>query len=593
MIVNITKRKRAEESLKLNEARLEVLLRLTHMTEASLEQIADYALEEAIKLTKSAMGFLGFMDPDETTMNMHAWSEAAMAQCSIVDRPLYFSITEAGLWGEAVRQRKPLIVNDYAAPDLNKKGYPEGHAPLSRLLTIPVFEEQRIVAVVAVANKAAVYDTADVRQLTLLMDGMWRIVRYRQAKETLQQRNRQLALLYHTGHALSASLDPGLVFTTLLEELWHMLDVTACSVWLLDPATGELVCEHATGPKSEIVRGWRLTPGQGIAGWAAQRGESVITPDARTDERYFQGVDQQTGLALCSLLTVPLQTRSGVIGVIQAMDTEVDRFDGTSLQLLESLATGAANAISNARLFEEVQNSRERLQALSQRLVDAQETERRRIARELHDVIGQALTAIKINMQAARRRLDSPEPEAYDPRVEQSLAKVIENVEQTLQQVRDLSTELRPSLLDDLGLAPALRWYLDRQAQQVGFSSQFVADPALERRLPPHLEIACFRIAQEALTNVARHAQAQWVTIEMHELDGELALRITDDGVGFDVGRALQDATHGASMGLLGMQERAALVGGKIEIESAPAQGAAIHVRLPLALSHETEEQPR
>ena len=413
------------------------------------------------------------------------------------------------------------------------------------------------------------------------------------AEEALRQRNRQLTLLDHAGRVLNDSLDPGRVLTALLEELWRMLDVTACSVWLLDPATGELVCEHATGPKNGIVRGWRLAPGQGIAGWVAQHGESMITPDTRTDERYFKGVEQQTGLALRSLITVPLQTRSGVIGVIQAVDTEVDRFDEASLQLLESLASAAAVAIGNARLFEEVQNSQERLQVLSQRLVDAQETERRRIARELHAVIGQALTAVKINLQAAQRLLESPDPEACAPRVEQRLGDVIENVEQTLQQVRDLSTELRPSLLDDLGLAPALRWYLDRQAQQVGFSAQFIADPTLERRLSPHLEIACFRITQEALTNVARHAQAQWVTLQMHERGEELALRITDDGVGFDVGRALQDAAHGASMGLLSMQERAALAGGEIEIASAPAQGTAIRVRLPFALPPETEEQPR
>jgi len=414
------------------------------------------------------------------------------------------------------------------------------------------------------------------------------------ASEALQERNRQLALLNQASRAINASLDSEQVLATVLAAVQRIMDVTGCSIWLLDPATGELVCQHATGPQQEIVRGSRLAPGQGLAGWVASRGESAIVADARADERHFKGVDQRTGLGLRSILTVPLQTWSGgraiearVSGVIQAVDTESDHFDETSQQLLEALATTAAVAVNNAVLFEEVQRSQERLQALSQRLVDAQETERRRVARELHDVIGQALTAVKINLQATQRLI----PATPGTRVEQGLESIIDNVEHTLQQVRDLSVDLRPSLLDDLGLAPALRWYLDRQAQRVGFSAQFVAAPALERRLPPHLEIACFRIVQEALTNVARHAQAQRVKVELRERDGELTLRIADDGGGFDVERALRNTAHGASLGLLSMQERATLVGGQIEIESSPAQGTAITVRLPLARSRETEVQ--
>jgi PAS domain S-box-containing protein len=702
--LDITAQVCANAALKLNEARIEALLELSQMTETSMERIADFALEKAIQLTQSAMGFLGFMDQEETRMRIHAWSQEAMAECAVVDYPLHFPVTEAGLWGEAVRQRRPIIVNDYTAPDLPKKGYPEGHTPLARLLTIPVLDGRRIVAVAAVANKAAPYDDADVRQLTLLMNGMWRIARHRQAEEALRtseeklrtlfailpvgisvlnhereivemnpalgavldispeglqegayrrrtylrgdgapmssdefastraiqeqraihdvdtgiikedgaviwtavsaaplphggavlavlditgrkkmeealaQHNRRLALLNHAGQALNASLDPAQVLNTLLAEIQRTLNVTACSVWLRDPDSGELVCQHATGAQNEMVRGRRLVPGQGLAGWVMRSGQSLIVPDAQADERYFAGVDQLTGLALRSILTVPLITRNGVIGVIQAVDTAADAFDATSLQLLEPLATIAATAISNAGLFEAVQSSQERLQTLSQRLVEAQETERRRVARELHDVIGQALTVVKINVQATQRLLEVPTSGA---RLHASLERVVTGVDDALQQVRNLSVALRPSLLDDLGLAPAVRWYLDRQAQQVGFTAQFVADPALERRLPPHVEIACFRIVQEALTNIARHAQAQQVRVEMTEQNAELILRIRDDGVGFDVPQAVRDGARGASLGLLSMQERAALAGGRAEFVSHPAEGTTVTVRLP------------
>ncbi len=194
----------------------------------------------------------------------------------------------------------------------------------------------------------------------------------------------------------------------------------------------------------------------------------------------------------------------------------------------------------------ERQQAEEALQILSRQLLEAQENERRHIARELHDEIGQALTAVKIYLQAAQRT-----PEALVSYLEDSISIV----DRTLQQVRTLSLDLRPALLDDLGLVVALRWYVDRQAQRTGFTAQFVAD-APETRPRPDIETACFRVAQEALTNVARHARAQQVRVELRQRDTELHLLIRDDGKGFDVRAAQERAAQGASMGLLGMQER-------------------------------------
>jgi signal transduction histidine kinase len=228
------------------------------------------------------------------------------------------------------------------------------------------------------------------------------------------------------------------------------------------------------------------------------------------------------------------------------------------------------------------QHAEETLQVLSRQLLEAQENERRHIARELHDEIGQALTAVKINLQAAQRT-----PAALDAYLEDSTSIV----DRTLQQVRTLSLDLRPALLDDLGLGAALRWYVDRQAQRAGFTVQFVIDP-LEPRPRPELETACFRVAQEALTNVLRHAQAQHVRVELRQSGTELHLLIRDDGTGFDVHAAQQRAEQGASLGLLGMQERVWLVGGQIEIASAAAQGTEIRVRFPLHHGSQPASRP-
>jgi len=185
------------------------------------------------------------------------------------------------------------------------------------------------------------------------------ITERKRAEEALRQRNRELALLNQASQAFTSTLDLDQVLANVLEEIRRLLDVTASSVWLTDPETDELVCQQATGSKSETVRGWRLSPGQGLAGRVARTGESLIVPDTRTNEHYFKGIDQQTGLPLRSVLAVPLRVRDSVIGVAQVVDTEIDRFQPTDLRLVESLATPAAIAIENAQLYEQARRDAE------------------------------------------------------------------------------------------------------------------------------------------------------------------------------------------------------------------------------------------
>lgn len=223
---------------------------------------------------------------------------------------------------------------------------------------------------------------------------------------------------------------------------------------------------------------------------------------------------------------------------------------------------------------KERKHASHKLQALSQRLVEAQESERRSIARELHDEIGQSLTAAELNLQAALKSRGTVS-------VERRLQESISAVERVLEQVHDLSLNLRPSMLDDLGLEPALRWYTHRQADLRGLRAEF--RPAqLEERLDPVIETECFRVAQEALTNVVRHSKARAVTVELTLRNGHLHLCVRDDGVGFDVGGLRGKAVRGASLGLLSMEERASLAGGGLELNSRPGCGTEVHAWFPL-----------
>ena len=218
------------------------------------------------------------------------------------------------------------------------------------------------------------------------------ITERKQAEEALQWRNRELALLNRAIQSFASTLDLGQVLDTILEEVRRLLDVTACSVWLIEPGTGDLVCRQAATPQDDIVRGWRLAPGEGICGWVALHGESLIVPDTWADERYFSGVDEQTGLDLRAILTVPLRVQKAVIGVLQILDTKVGRFGETDLELLEPLVASAAIAIENARLYEEARQSAETKTML---------------LREVNHRVKNNLTAIIGLLQAERRDVEA------------------------------------------------------------------------------------------------------------------------------------------------------------------------------------------
>jgi two-component system sensor histidine kinase UhpB len=227
------------------------------------------------------------------------------------------------------------------------------------------------------------------------------------------------------------------------------------------------------------------------------------------------------------------------------------------------------------RLNRELEVSHERLRALSRRLFEVQEEERKRLARDLHDDVGQALTALKIQLESLARPGGELAPRS---RVDE----IVDTVQHTLERVRQLSLSLRPPQLDDLGLAAALRSHLDRQARVAGLQAHFEAEDA-PPALAPDAETACFRVAQEAINNVLRHARARNLWVRLFTAGGRLAISVRDDGRGFELDSVRARAANGASLGLVGMEERMALAGGSFELRSSPGQGTVLLATFPMA----------
>jgi signal transduction histidine kinase len=454
---------------------------------------------------------------------------------------------------------------------------------VEHVLTKPARPREILGAVAAALDQRAPMHSAPpadtfVRDHTrLLTDTLARKVQELEAaNRRLADAAERAARLQAMTAAFSEALTPEQVTAVAVDQGTALQGARCGLIALLadDQTAIEVVRTHGYPP--ELVADWRRIPIDAPTPFAeaARTGEAIwIETGTALVERYPQLAVSRAAIG-SALVALPLIARGRTCGVLSLSFVEERSPSAEERALILALAQQCAQALERARLFEQVRVGRERLQHLSRQFVRAQEDERRRLARELHDEIGQALTAAQLNLQAL---LSLRDPTELPARLEDSL----ELIEGLLQQVRALSLDLRPSMLDDLGLAPALRWYLSRQAERAGFEAQFLAEPS-EMRCASEIETACFRIAQETLTNIVRHAQAQLVSVELRQSDGELRLVIRDDGVGFDVGAARGRAARGASLGLLGMRERALLIGGQVTIESAPGQGATVSARFPL-----------
>jgi two-component system, NarL family, sensor histidine kinase DevS len=540
-----------------NETRMRALVRtgVAITSELSLDALLQRLVEAASELTGARYAALGVID--------RSGSELERFLTTGIDTETHAAIGELprgrGILGVLIREHAPLRLHNLG-DDPRSVGFPPNHPPMGTFLGVPIHLRGVAYGNLYLTEKAGGEDFTDEDQELVELLASQAAVAIENARlyEAATGWSKQLESLNEVGNALATETDLDRLLDLVARRLRELLDARLVTV-LLPSGDDQLRFAAVAGDRGELT-GATMTRSTSKSGRVLERRQSErvdsVLDDPDVDHEAMRLIGASTGL------WVPLLVRGRAIGVLAAHDklgADV-RFMDTDLRLAETFAARAALAVD---LSERI--ARDSLR----RVVEGQELERRRLARELHDETGQALTSILLGLKALEER-------SKDPASRAATEELRELVVSTLQDVRRLAVELRPSALDDFGLVAALERLAESFAEQTGISVDFQTALA-DERLPEEVETALYRIVQESLTNVVKHAQARRVSILLARKDGAVKAVVEDDGQGFDPAEQTDDG-----YGLMGMRERLALLGGRLEVESGHDGGTTIAAEVPV-----------
>ncbi|TNC25808.1 GAF domain-containing sensor histidine kinase [Amycolatopsis alkalitolerans] len=384
---------------------------------------------------------------------------------------------------------------------------------------------------------------------------------------------RENALLVGIIEAISAGPELTLLAARVAPLIAEATNTDVCFVHVLDDTDRSLTLAGATPPFDDQVGAVRLPLGEGVAGWAASHGQPVVLVEHKERDPRYRYFPQLRGEDYTSMVSVPMASEpGGLVGVLN-VHTRVRRdFTDRDVRLLTSIGSLLAGAIHQARLHRRL-TARERAhERFTEQVIAAQETERRRLAADIHDGITQRLVSLRFHLDAAAGALS----EGCGFAAEQ-VERARELADLTFDEARAAINGLRPPVLDDLGLADSLA----SLARSLGELDVLVDTE--DCTLPDHAAIALYRIAQEALQNVVKHAQTRAVALRLRTDAGEVVLEVSDTGRGFDRdGAFFGDGSPSGGYGMVSMAERAELIGGRLAITSRPGQGTTVTARVPV-----------
>ncbi len=388
---------------------------------------------------------------------------------------------------------------------------------------------------------------------------------------------RELLTISRVSAAVSGLRDLDAILDVALDTVLEVMNGTIGGILLIDEQTQTLSYRVYRGLSDKYAEEMRLRLGEGIAGRVAQSGKAVLLEDISTEPRAaWRDLISTEGLK--AFLSVPLRAKDTVLGVLNVASRLPRRFTKDDMHLLHAIGDQVGVAIEQAELYERLRKGRERYQRLAQYILVAQEEERKRVARELHDETSQTLSGLALSLQALVEMAEMSG--SLDDAFKEQLKKAQSLAVQISTEVSRLIHELRPTLLDTLGLVPAIRQYAEDILHPVGINV-FVECNEISQPLPPEVEVGLFRIAQGAIGNIAKHSNARNAVITVEYETDQLLMRIKDDGKGFDVSKLTGVDDRGRGSGLFSMNERVKLIGGSCSVESEPGRGTLVIVKVP------------
>jgi signal transduction histidine kinase len=524
-------------------------------SELSLDALLQRLVETAAELTGARYAALGVIDKAGQSLERFLTTGIdADTQEAIGDLP-----RGRGILGVLIREARTLRLHDLA-DDPRSVGFPRHHPPMKTFLGVPILLRGVAYGNLYLTEKEGGADfTEEDEELTQLLAAQAAVaIENARLYESSTRWLRHLESLNEIGTALASEIELEPLLGLVARRLRELVDARLVLIAL--PQGEVLTVAAAEGEGTYGVVGMSLDFGGSKAGRVLERRRSERVDSVLEDPE----VDQQAArrLGVHSALYVPLVARGRAIGVLIAHDRAgpSKTFSDDDLRLAESLAGRAAVAVD---LSERVERDALR------RVVEAQELERKRLARELHDETGQALTSILLGLRPLEQSATAEDGAS-------AVASLRELVVATLQDVRRLAVELRPSALDDFGLGTAVERLADTFGEQTGLQVD-LENQLGDERLTSEVETVLYRIVQEALANVVKHAGASRVSILLVRQNGSVAAVVEDDGVGFDPAATGEDV-----LGLVGMRERVGLVGGRLRIESAEGAGTTIAAEVPV-----------
>jgi signal transduction histidine kinase len=540
-----------------NDGRLRLLVDagISLSSELSLDALLQRLVEVAAELTAARYAALGVVDASGTGLERFLTTGVDHeTRAAIGGEPV-----GRGILGVVIREAEPLRLSDLGA-DERSVGFPQSHPPMTTFLGVPVVLRDRVCGNLYLTEKAGgLRFTDEDEELTRLLAAQAAVaIENARLHESSTRWLRQLETLNEIGLELASQIDLGPVLEIVAARLGDLIGARVVLIALAD-RDGVPTIAAAEGAGAQELVGTRLELDASKVGavMTRVRGERVdsLADDPEVDDELVRRLGFTSGLY------VPLVVEGRAIGAIVAHDRAGTdpRFDDEHVRIGESLATRAAVAIDHSRRV-----SRDGMR----RVLEAQEVERARVARELHDETGQALTSILLGLRSLEGTVESQD-------AHEALASVRELVVSTLHDVRRLAVELRPAALDDFGLEPALERLVTTHRQDESTRIDLAVRLG-DERLPNDVETTLYRIAQEALTNTVKHAGATRISVLVTRHDRTAVLVVEDDGRGFD-----PDAPV-SGLGLAGMRERVGLVGGRLKVETAEGSGTTIAAEVPL-----------